>query len=307
MSCLPDYYQLGSSCRKTCPEKTFADKISMRCDRCDDHCETCDASECYLCENGFFLSDGTCVETCNEGFYGDMRQECEPCHPMCRSCGGPNYDDCDSCEEEMHLDKGQCVNKSSITCPDGNFVNGQNECEMCHSSCWSCSGHKENQCNSCEKGMFLTNNQMCVSVCPHETYANQTSGHCEDCLSGCLMCQDSHYCLKCKSGFGELYLQEGKCVAECKRGYPEDGVCHSCAKECASCEGEANFCLSCEEEYLYLKHTCVLHCPSSHFIKDGVCERCPARCTECDQSGKCSSEDLRFICYRCNIGIGFRK
>lgn len=69
-------------------------------------------------------ADGTCVKTCKDGFYGDEKQECEPCHPMCRTCGGPEYDDCDSCEDDLFLKKGQCVSKSKTKCPDGKFLNG---------------------------------------------------------------------------------------------------------------------------------------------------------------------------------------
>uniref|UniRef100_A0A8C1MNG8 Proprotein convertase subtilisin/kexin type 5b n=1 Tax=Cyprinus carpio TaxID=7962 RepID=A0A8C1MNG8_CYPCA len=236
------FCRLKSSCHKICPERTFEDRSTMRCARCDDHCESCDASECYLCEDGFFLSDGTCVETCKEGFYADMKQECEPCHRTCRSCGGPGEDQCDSCQKgDMHV------------------------------------------------------HQRCVSVCPRETHGNQTSGRCEDCSAGCLTCQDAHHCVKCKESFGPLYLQDGKCVAGCKRGYPEADVCYSCAVGCASCEEKADFCLSCEEDYVRFKHSCVLQCPSRHFIKDGVCEICPNGCAECDQMHKCTCEEYYFL------------
>ncbi len=69
-------------------------------------------------------ADGTCAKTCKEGFYADMKQECEPCHHTCRSCGGPDYNDCDSCEDDMFLDGGQCISMSKIKCPDGKFLNG---------------------------------------------------------------------------------------------------------------------------------------------------------------------------------------
>uniref|UniRef100_A0A8C1EK54 Proprotein convertase subtilisin/kexin type 5b n=1 Tax=Cyprinus carpio carpio TaxID=630221 RepID=A0A8C1EK54_CYPCA len=280
------FCRLKSSCHKICPERTFEDRSTMRCARCDDHCESCDASECYLCEDGFFLSDGTCVETCKEGFYADMKQECEPCHRTCRSCGGPDDNDCDSCEDDMFQDKGQCINKSKIKCPDGKFLN-----VYLFLSIWNL-----HACLYVYAGMFLTNSQRCVSVCPRETHGNQTSGRCEDCSAGCLTCQDAHHCVKCKESFGPLYLQDGKCVAGCKRGYPEADVCHSCAVGCASCEEQADFCLSCEEDYVRFKHSCVLQCPSRHFIKDGVCEICPSGCTECDQMHKCSAcEEYYFL------------
>lgn len=53
-----------------------------------------------------------------------MKQECEPCHHTCRSCGGPDDNDCDSCEDDMFLDRGQCISMSEIQCPDGKFLNG---------------------------------------------------------------------------------------------------------------------------------------------------------------------------------------
>lgn len=70
-------------------------------------------------------------------------------------------------------------------------------------------------CASVYTGIFLSDDQTCVSDCPAETYGNRTSGRCEGCSAGCLKCQDAHHCVKCKAG--QLYLQDDKCVAECKR------------------------------------------------------------------------------------------
>uniref|UniRef100_A0A673LQY8 Proprotein convertase subtilisin/kexin type 5-like n=1 Tax=Sinocyclocheilus rhinocerous TaxID=307959 RepID=A0A673LQY8_9TELE len=302
------FCRLKLSCLKICPERTFEDKLSMRCARCDDHCESCDASECYLCEEGFFLSDGTCVKTCKEGFYGDMKQECEPCHHTCRSCGGPDNNDCDSCEDDMFLDKGQCIRKSKMKCPDGKFLNVPSvylflsmhvqkdimNIVVIFVKC--CQLESLHACLYVYTGMFLTNSQRCVSVCPRETHGNQTSGRCEDCSAGCLMCQDAHHCVKCKESFGPHTLTKIlSFLCHPHRGYPEADVCLSCAVGCASCEGEANFCLSCEEDYVRFKHTCVHQCPSKHFITDGVCEICPNSCAECDQTGKCTCEEYYFL------------
>lgn len=54
-----------------------------------------------------------------------MKQECEPCHHTCRSCGGPSNDDCDTCEDDISLVNGQCITKSKIKCLDGKFLNGK--------------------------------------------------------------------------------------------------------------------------------------------------------------------------------------
>lgn len=70
--------------------------------------------------------DGTCVKNCKEGFYSDESHECEPCHHECRSCGGPYYDDCDSCEDGMRLLNGQCVSMNKKNrCDPSHFLNGK--------------------------------------------------------------------------------------------------------------------------------------------------------------------------------------
>ncbi|KAL7884219.1 hypothetical protein AOLI_G00069890 [Acnodon oligacanthus] len=290
LSCLENYYQLGSSCHRICPERTFADNTTMMCMHCDDHCVNCDESQCYLCEEEYYLSGSMCVENCMEGFYGDSKKECEPCHPDCRSCGGPFYDDCDSCEDGMRLVDGKCIDISRVVkCPTFHFLNRHHECEQCHSFCMLCSGPGKDQCNTCMDGMFLVaEKQTCVSSCPAGTYGNKTSGHCEDCLLGCVLCQEAHRCLKCRADKAQLYLQNGLCVTECQRGYPNDGECRSCTEGCASCEDSADHCLSCDKQYILHKHTCVSHCPENYYVKDDACERCPHRCTQCERNGKCS-------------------
>uniref|UniRef100_A0A8C2KSV0 Proprotein convertase subtilisin/kexin type 5b n=1 Tax=Cyprinus carpio TaxID=7962 RepID=A0A8C2KSV0_CYPCA len=230
------FCRLKSSCHKMCPERTFEDKLSMRCARCDDHCETCDASQCYQCEEGFFLSGEMRHVSCKEGFYADMKQECEPCHSTCRSCGGPDDNDCDSCEDDMFLERGQCISKSKIKCPDGKFINGEGECEQCDSSCRMCSGHQKDQCDSCQKGMFLTNSQLCVSVCPHETYRNQTKVDvCVSCAVGCASCEgEANYCPRCEEGY---IRYKHHCVHHCPAGhFIKDGVCEICPRGCTECD-----------------------------------------------------------------------
>ncbi|KAI5622037.1 proprotein convertase subtilisin/kexin type 5, partial [Silurus asotus] len=287
ISCLNGYYEFTTSCHKICPEKTYGDDVYMMCSPCGDYCINCDESQCYLCEDNFFLSDGTCVAKCKEGFYADARGECEPCHHECRSCGGPYFDDCDSCEDEMRLLDGQCVSiNQTIHCGPFKFLNEQGECEQCHSNCKLCWGPMADECNICNDGLFLVaSSYICTSSCPAGTFGNKTTGHCEDCPPGCDKCDKAQQCLKCRS---RLYLQNGLCVSNCSIGYPEGGVCRSCAERCVSCENEPGYCLSCEQQYLLHRHTCVVHCPEGYYIKSNVCEQCPNSCTQCDEKGQCS-------------------
>lgn len=73
----------------------------------------------------FVCSDGNCVEDCGEGFFMDQEsRDCEPCHAACRACGGPRYDDCDSCREGSKLRDGECLQRRQFTlCPKKHFAN----------------------------------------------------------------------------------------------------------------------------------------------------------------------------------------
>lgn len=63
---------------------------------------------------------------CKEGFFVDEEnQECEPCHRDCRTCGGPGFDDCDSCEDGFSVKDGGCLEtRTLMTCPEDHFHNG---------------------------------------------------------------------------------------------------------------------------------------------------------------------------------------
>lgn len=72
------------------------------------------------------FADGECVDHCKPGFFVDKEgQDCEPCHRACRTCGGPRYDDCDTCEEGVVLKNGKCLESRQLeVCPDAFFRNG---------------------------------------------------------------------------------------------------------------------------------------------------------------------------------------
>ncbi|KTF87486.1 hypothetical protein cypCar_00041347 [Cyprinus carpio] len=267
----------------------------MRCARCDDHCESCDASECYLCEDGFFLSDGTCVETCKEGFYADMKQECEPCHRTCRSCGGPDDNDCDSCEDDMFQDKGQCINKSKIKCPDGKFLNGKGECEQCDSSCRTCSGPGEDQCDSCQKACeeyYFLHEDQCVGDCPKGYFTNREQKLCTLCHSDCAECDgpDEDDCTSC--GHYRDVRHNGKCLIQCPpETYLDGAECRECDKSCLTCSGpHPSSCLTCRagmrkdvNGHCQFFSDCPLH---TFTDKDGQCNPCHKSCLRCSGAGK---------------------
>lgn len=67
---------------------------------------------------------GACVEDCGEGFFADREtRDCEPCHAACRTCGGPRYDDCDSCRDGLKLKDGECLERTQFTvCHEKSFA-----------------------------------------------------------------------------------------------------------------------------------------------------------------------------------------
>ncbi|KAJ7423631.1 hypothetical protein BTVI_09195 [Pitangus sulphuratus] len=98
-------------CYKYCPENTYRDEGSLQCRDCPSNCDSCDKDKCDSCEEGFYLSGGTCVSECGDGFFtDDISRECEPCHKNCATCVGYSYENCTGCKNGFQLSRGQCLN-----------------------------------------------------------------------------------------------------------------------------------------------------------------------------------------------------
>lgn len=69
------------------------------------------------------------MEDCGEGFFADREsRDCERCHAACRACGGPRYDDCDSCRDGLKLKDGECLEPGQLTqCPEKHFPTGRSQ------------------------------------------------------------------------------------------------------------------------------------------------------------------------------------
>lgn len=129
--------------------------------------------------------------------------ECEQCHPTCKLCWGPRADECNTCSDGEGANCPALPNFFSLKCSHSRYAVTFSE--------------KENICAFVyiSIGMFLVaSSSLCASSCPVGTFGNKTSGHCEDCLPDCVTCNDAQHCLKCRS---HLYLQNGLCVAKCKK------------------------------------------------------------------------------------------
>ncbi|XP_034048082.1 proprotein convertase subtilisin/kexin type 5 [Thalassophryne amazonica] len=297
LSCTEGFYNFQDGCFKTCPAKTYSVDEEMTCVSCDEDCMSCDEDECYWCETDLFLADGRCVAECLDGFYGDEdTNECEECHPDCATCSGPEDGDCLSCEDEKMLQDGECVSDREV-CPIKTFRSDDGECADCHPTCELCSGEEKSQCTACAGGRFLTTQQTCVPKCPLGFFGSRQSGVCEACPPGCSQCVDAERCTRCQSARkAPLYLQDGRCVQQCVRGYAVGQVCRRCAAGCASCWRNTTHCLSCDEFLLLHQHRCVDECPPGLSVQDGECRRCAPACEDCNPLGRCTAcEEYHFL------------
>ena len=116
----------------------------------------------------------------------------------------------------------------------------------CHSSCKTCLGPTNTQCQSCAPGYYLQpspNAYTCSASCPIGYGANDT-------LAACVKCSDSQV------------WYNSSCLDDCPYGYTQ------------TAQGE---CRKCSESFLlYYSHTCVTSCPVGYGANDilTVCEKC---------------------------------
>lgn len=308
-------------CYKACPEKTFG--VKWECRACGTNCGSCDQHECYWCEEGFFLSGGSCVQDCGPGFHGDQELgECKPCHRACENCTGSGYNQCSSCQEGLQLWHGTCLWSTwpQVEGKDWNEAvptekpslvrsllqdrrkwkvqikrDATSQNQPCHSSCKTCNG---SLCASCPTGMYLWL-QACVPSCPQGTWPSVTSGSCEKCSEDCVSCSGADLCQQCLSQpDNTLLLHEGRCYHSCPEGfYAKDGVCEHCSSPCKTCEGNATSCNSCEGDFVLDHGVCWKTCPEKHVAVEGVCKHCPERCQDCIHEKTCKECMPDFFLY----------
>ncbi|TNV88018.1 hypothetical protein FGO68_gene133 [Halteria grandinella] len=127
---------------------------------------------------------------------------------------------------------------------------------------------------------FIFNSTNCYRVCP-----NCTQDECANCQD-CKICNTIN-CTECAS---TLYLEEGRCVEECRDSYlphpePEIMQCIYCdLKNCVGCAVQ-NICLNCVEDFIPVRGVCQA-CPLTTYaaIGDTKCKPCGTLCNKCNAS-----------------------
>ena len=152
----------------SCDPGEYWDPVGASCEACDAPCSTCSAagtSSCTDCTSGFYLDGSNCVACdapcstcsaagtssctdCTSGFYLDG-SNCVACDPLCDTCTASGNASCSACAAQALSipSTSICVSDCSDHLP--NYYPTPPSCSLYHSSCASCVGPFEYQCNSC--------------------------------------------------------------------------------------------------------------------------------------------------------------
>lgn len=280
-SCPEGKFLAHSTCVSQCPQQTFADVGSGKCEMCMDYCEVCsDLWHCQKCQSeqgqSFFLHNGRCLQECPEGYFNDSGT-CKECSGSCKTCEG-SATKCLSCKSPLLLEQWEC----KPTCSEKHFA-FDGICKHCPAMCLECI-HTET-CKECVDGFFLHEGK-CVEDCPTQFYAEDK--HCFPCHGDCKDCSgpDSDDCTECAVSYYVLY--DGMCSEECPEGtYYEDETedCQACNRTCKTCSS-STACLTCRNGLILNRNGhCVLsgHCSRTEYYdeKTETCKTCHKKCFHC--------------------------
>ncbi|XP_017560623.2 extracellular matrix protein FRAS1 [Pygocentrus nattereri] len=274
----------GRQCVATCESGMYQDHT--QCLSCHDSCLSCGGGgpqDCLLCSDpSLLLKEGFCVADCGPGFYVSQGN-CYACDPSCATCH-PDNPSCLSCPVGYALHHGKCVSE----CPAQHYRDSYGRCQMCHSSCASCSGPSASHCTSCPSSLPLYQGQ-CVESCGEGLFARD--GHCYSCHVSCRACvgPESSDCVRCVKPEEVLQLQHsyvshGACMSTCLPQHFLDTelICRECHASCARCTaGNAHNCTSCLQPSILHHGQCLDRCPHGFHVQDRTCQACHPSCKEC--------------------------
>ncbi len=330
LTCTSPYLLSDGACVLECPSTTIEDAALGTCVKneteagsCSGNCATCSTSSdyCLTCDSPYVLDPltHTCIDpsttSCSDSYYYDsITGTCKPCDSSCITCTS-SATQCTTCNPLFHpyLDTTKTPAQCVDSCPSSTYVDSENRCQACDSTCLTCSGPSNTQCTSCNPSSShpLLQYGQCVSSCSTGYVLSN------DKLTCLLPCTDSHCyqcqenalgtCITCENGY---YLSNGKCKAieACSSGQywnTTTNACAACNPSCKTCSGSASNCTSCytdytppleldpsKLEYLY-NGQCLQACPLGYtpdYSNDKKCEEyeCNSPCETCSgESDKC--------------------
>lgn len=141
------------------------------------------STNCVICQAGYILYMGQCVNQCPNGFY-PIQGSCSSCPQNCSSCSSqPNS--CTNCTNNTYLYNGICVQP----CPFDTFANNSTRnCVPCTDlQCTRCSTGA-NICEQCVAPYTVNSTTKTCTNCGSGYIYNSATRICDPCLDQCLTC-----------------------------------------------------------------------------------------------------------------------
>ncbi|XP_077200877.1 proprotein convertase subtilisin/kexin type 5 isoform X2 [Paroedura picta] len=265
----------------------FWNATSTQFQPCDPPCKTCEktAHACTSCPLGKFLFAQSCISTCPQGTFGNMRmRKCENCTGDCEECIRTNH--CLKCRSDLekprYLHQGQCF----LECPEG-FFTEDGICTICSLPCKTCKGNATT-CQSCASPLLLEQSE-CKHACSEKHFS--ADGVCKECPEMCQDCINENACKVCEPPF---LLHHGRCLHDCPPGFFDDTIhCFPCHEHCEECDGpDSDDCTKCLDDALVLYNgECIDECPEGTYYEeeDTACQDCDKTCQTCLSSTYCTT------------------
>lgn len=279
---------------------------------CNSKCLSCfgpTLDNCLSCGVNTYFYGYHCVKDCPDTHYADENlHECLPCSYTCERCEG-SRSKCTSCKKPLILKENKCVAQCQI-------IGNSSECIICHESCNTCNGPKENQCTSCRPGSRLTAGKCSEKSCLQNYFETKTPLGLEcrrysinivcfylisdfdslfRCHATCRTCNGPSHknCLTCY--YNSTLTEDGICYTCLERQYMNEKTqtCSACYPSCLSCDGPTlTDCTGCEfpnflDYYSQSGTRCVPCCTSD---ANNVLQNNQIDCCRClSSNGPCAS------------------
>lgn len=265
------------------------------------------ARYCDICKHYRVALDSECVERCPTGTFLD-HSTCRNCCQWCAECMDGHS--CLHCQAHaFQLPDGSCSNQ----CPKQTFPSMNRTCILCHQSCFSCDGPREDDCTGCHPQYVLKDRRCEIrepTSCPVQQYFDHRSHECRLCHKSCASCtgKESTQCASCSEG--TQLNKENECVdlhqhQSCNPDQYFDKSsleCKTCPSVCTNCSGNLT-CMLCPEGLLTWNGTCVKSCPHGTFAQEELCTPCIEHCQQCLSLDTCTKCDNGYYLLNSSVAV----
>ena len=288
---------------------------------------TDDHHNCINCKDDYYpfaLDITSCykldeIGTDNKNFYFNSTDKIlYPCYENCRTCYGPNEDNCLSCKlgennNLLYLYNDKCISN----CPKGTFKKQINEthiyCVDCYENCESCEdeGNSDNMlCLSCNSS-YIKNEQNCYKIADDNIKSFFDPNNNDEILNcssfNKYIIENTYECININISIGEIYILNY-----------DTGLIRKCHPNCLNCSISPKYdeykntidqnCTECISDYNFEFGT--YNCYNDSIIEkgyylsdDSMYHKCDIKCKTCQNDSTPEQPN----CLLCNNGEGYYK